>query len=190
MEYLDSLQSTGSVWGFPRPVQSPQGLWRSDTPPGNIMFTSWHERKGSVAAMVELILRNIGLEGQGSIPLPTVSFMERFESMERRVPSETVASVVGEMQGAHRSDARLPFFEVIMAMGVDLLLREKKWISPSIGGRDGRKGGRDRRDPPESPSSQTSPFADHQAFLGPVFARFRGKKAGIIKKRGIDWSLL
>ncbi len=139
--------------------------------------------KGSVAAMVESILRTSGLKvGFYSSP-HLVRFTERFRINGQEIPCKTAASLVQELKAAMDPTQPPTFFEVTTAMGLIYFAREKTDIAVIEVGMGGRLDATNVIRPQVSVITNIS--FDHQAFLGTRLAEIAREKAGIIK-RGVD----
>jgi dihydrofolate synthase/folylpolyglutamate synthase len=139
--------------------------------------------KGSVAAMVESILRASGLKvGLYSSP-HLVRFTERFQINGQEIPSETAARLVQELKDVMDPEHPPTFFEVTTAMGLLYFAMEKVDLAVIEVGMGGRLDATNVIRPEVSVITNIS--FDHQSFLGNTLKEIAREKAGIIK-RGID----
>jgi len=136
--------------------------------------------KGSVAAMVESILRTSGLKvGFYSSP-HLVRFTERFRINGKEIAPETAAGLVEELRRAMDPTQPPTFFEVTTAMGLIYFAREEVDIAVMEVGMGGRLDATNVIRPDVSVITNIS--LDHQAFLGNTLMEIAREKAGIIKK--------
>ena len=139
--------------------------------------------KGSVAAMVESVLRTSGLKvGFYSSP-HLVRFTERFRINGKEISPKTAAGLVEELKRVMDPKQPPTFFEVTTAMGLIYFAREKVDIAVIEVGMGGRLDATNVIRPGVSVITNIS--FDHQAFLGNTLEEIAREKAGIIK-RGID----
>ncbi len=182
VQYLYSLQKYGIKFG----LSKTKNLLKAFGNPHRgqtYVHIGGTNGKGSVAAMVESMLRNSGLKvGFYSSP-HLVRFTERFRLNGQEAGPEQVADLVREVRKV--VDPREPptFFEFTTAMGLVHFAREKADISIMEVGMGGRLDATNVIRPLVSVITNIS--LEHQAFLGRSLIEVAGEKAGIIK-RGID----
>lgn len=139
--------------------------------------------KGSVAAMVESILRKSGLKvGLYSSP-HLVRFTERFRINGQEIDSDKAAALVGELMDAIDPTEPPTFFEVTTAMALIYFSREKTDVAIMEVGMGGRLDATNIITP--FVSAITNISLEHQFFLGSRLMDIAREKAGIIK-RGVD----
>ena len=182
VEYLYSLQKYGIKFG----LSKTSNLLKAFGNPHRgrrYVHIAGTNGKGSVAAMVESILRASGLKvGFYSSP-HLVRFTERFRIHGREIPSETAAGLVEELRALMGPTQPPTFFEVTTAMGLIYFAREEVDIAVIEVGMGGRLDATNVIRPCVSVITNIS--FDHQAFLGTHLMDIAREKAGIIK-RGID----
>jgi dihydrofolate synthase/folylpolyglutamate synthase len=182
VQYLYSLQKYGIKFG----LSKTKNLLKAFGNPHRgqtYVHVGGTNGKGSVAAMVESILRISGFKvGFYSSP-HLVRFTERFRVNGEEVGAQQVADLVREVRDA--VDPREPptFFEFTTAMGLVHFAREKADISIMEVGMGGRLDATNVIRPLVSVITNIS--LEHQAFLGRRLIEVAGEKAGIIK-RGVD----
>jgi dihydrofolate synthase/folylpolyglutamate synthase len=182
VEYLYSLQKYGIKFGLSKTSNLLKAFGNPHRGQRYVHIAGTNG-KGSVAAMVESILRTSGLKvGFYSSP-HLVRFTERFRINGKEIPSESAACLVEELKAV--MDPRQPptFFEVTTAMGLIYFAREKVDIAVIEVGMGGRLDATNVIRPGVSVITNIS--FDHQAFLGSSLIGIAREKAGIIK-RGID----
>ena len=182
VEYLYSLQKYGIKFG----LSKTSNLLRAFGNPQrgqHYVHIGGTNGKGSVAAMVDSILRTSGLKvGFYSSP-HLVRFTERFRINGKEIPTKAVAGLVEELKGVIHAAHPPTFFEVTTAMGLIYFAREKVDMAVMEVGMGGRLDATNVIRPDVSVITNIS--YDHQAFLGNTLEEIAGEKAGIIK-RGID----
>jgi dihydrofolate synthase/folylpolyglutamate synthase len=182
VEYLYSLQKYGIKFGLSKTSNLLKAFGNPHRGQRYIHIAGTNG-KGSVAAMVESILRTSGLKvGLYSSP-HLVRFTERFRINGEEIPSETAARLVEELKGVMDPTHPPTFFEVATAMGLIHFAREKVDLAVIEVGMGGRLDATNVIRPEVSVITNIS--SDHQAFLGRSLAEIAREKAGIIK-RGID----
>jgi len=181
VEYLYSLQKYGIKFG----LSKTSNLLKAFGNPHHgqrYVHIAGTNGKGSVAAMVESILRTSGLKvGFYSSP-HLVRFTERFRINGKEIPSETAASLVAELRAVIDPKHPPTFFEVTTAMGLIYFAREEVDLAVIEVGMGGRLDATNVIRPDVSVITNIS--LDHQVFLGRTLTEIAGEKAGIIK-RGI-----
>ncbi|MGE5839242.1 MAG: bifunctional folylpolyglutamate synthase/dihydrofolate synthase [Deltaproteobacteria bacterium] len=182
VEYLYSLQKYGIKFG----LSKTSNLLRAFGNPHRgqrYIHIAGTNGKGSVAAMVESVLRASGLKvGFYSSP-HLVRFTERFRINGREIPSKAAAGLVEELTRVMDPAQPPTFFEVTTAMGLVYFEREEVDIAVIEVGMGGRLDATNVIRPAVSVITNIS--FDHQAFLGNTLEQIAEEKAGIIKK-GID----
>jgi dihydrofolate synthase/folylpolyglutamate synthase len=182
VEYLYSLQKYGIKFG----LSKTSNLLKAFGNPHRgrrYVHIAGTNGKGSVAAMVESILRMSGLKvGFYSSP-HLVRFTERFRINGEEIRPETAAGLVEELKAVMDPTQPPTFFEVTTAMGLITFAREEVDIAVIEVGMGGRLDATNVIRP--DVSVITSISFDHQAFLGNTLPEIAGEKAGIIKK-GVD----
>ena len=182
VEYLYSLQKYGIKFGLSKTSNLLKAFGNPHRGQRYVHIAGTNG-KGSVAAMVESILRTSGLKvGFYSSP-HLVRFTERFRINGQEIPSETAACLVEELKGVMDPTQPPTFFEVTTAMGLIYFAREKVDIAVIEVGMGGRLDATNVIRPEVSVITNIS--FDHQAFLGTSLTEIAREKAGIIK-RGID----
>jgi dihydrofolate synthase/folylpolyglutamate synthase len=182
VEYLYSLQKYGIKFGLSKTSNLLKAFGNPHRGQRYVHIAGTNG-KGSVAAMVEAILRTSGLKvGFYSSP-HLVRFTERFRINGEEIPSETAAGLVEELKGVIDPAHPPTFFEVTTAMGLIYFARERVDIAVMEVGMGGRLDATNVIRP--DVSVITSISLDHQAYLGNSLEEIAGEKAGIIK-RGID----
>jgi dihydrofolate synthase/folylpolyglutamate synthase len=182
VEYLYSLQKYGIKFGLSKTSNLLKAFGNPHRGQRYVHIAGTNG-KGSVAAMVESILRTSGLKvGFYSSP-HLVRFTERFRINGKEIPSETAAGLVEELTGVISATHPPTFFEVATAMGLIYFAREKVDIAVMEVGMGGRLDATNVIRPDVSVITNIS--FDHQAYLGNRLEEIAGEKAGIIK-RGID----
>ena len=182
VEYLYSLQKYGIKFGLSKTANLLKAFGNPHRGQRYVHIAGTNG-KGSVAAMVESILRTSGLKtGFYSSP-HLVRFTERFRINGQEIPSETAASLVQELKDVMNPAQPPTFFEVTTAMGLIYFAREKVDIAVIEVGMGGRLDATNVIRPGVSVITNIS--FDHQAYLGSRLAQIAGEKAGIIK-RGVD----
>jgi dihydrofolate synthase/folylpolyglutamate synthase len=182
VEYLYSLQKYGIKFGLSKTSNLLKAFGNPHRGQRYVHIAGTNG-KGSVAAMVESILRTSGLKvGFYSSP-HLVRFTERFRISGREIPTETAACLVEELRGVLNPEQPPTFFEVTTAMGLIYFAREKVDIAVIEVGMGGRLDATNVIRPDVSVITNIS--FDHQAFLGRTLTQIAGEKAGIIK-RGVD----
>jgi len=182
VEYLYSLQVYGIKFGLSKTANLLKAF--GDPHRGQrYVHIAGTNGKGSVAAMVESILRTSGLKvGFYSSP-HLVRFTERFRINGQEIPSGTAAGLVQELRAVMDPTQPPTFFEVTTAMGLIYFAREKTDIAVIEVGMGGRLDATNVIRPAVSVITNISP--DHQVFLGKSLPEIAREKAGIIK-RGVD----
>src|SRR4030042_1026485 len=182
VEYLYSLQKYGIKFGLSKTSNLLKAFGNPHRGQRYVHIAGTNG-KGSVAAMVESILRTSGLKvGFYSSP-HLVRFTERLRINGQEIPSETAACLVEELKGVMDPTQPPTFFEVATAMGLIYFAREKVDIAVIEVGMGGRLDATNVIRPQVSVITNIS--FDHQAFLGTSLTEIAREKAGIIK-RGID----
>jgi len=182
VEYLYSLQKYGIKFGLSKTSNLLKAFGNPHRGQRYVHIAGTNG-KGSVAAMVESILRTSGLKvGFYSSP-HLVRFTERFRINGEEIPSKTAASLVEELKGVMDPTQPPTFFEVTTAMGLIYFARQQVDIAVIEVGMGGRLDATNVIRPEVSVITNIS--FDHQAFLGNTLEEIAREKAGIIK-RGID----
>jgi dihydrofolate synthase / folylpolyglutamate synthase len=182
VEYLYSLQKYGIKFGLSKTSNLLKAFGNPHRGQRYVHIAGTNG-KGSVAAMVESILRTSGLKvGFYSSP-HLVRFTERFRINGQEISSETAARLVQELKEVMDPAHPPTFFEVTTAMGLVYFAREKVDFAVIEVGMGGRLDATNVIRPDVSVITNIS--LDHQAFLGSSLAEIAREKAGIIK-RGID----
>jgi dihydrofolate synthase/folylpolyglutamate synthase len=182
VEYLYSLQKYGIKFGLSKTANLLKAFGNPHRGQRYVHIAGTNG-KGSVAAMVEAILRASGLKvGFYSSP-HLVRFTERFRINGKEIPRETAAGLIEELKRAMDPTQPPTFFEVTTAMGLIYFARERTDISVIEVGMGGRLDATNVIRPQVTVITNIS--FDHQAFLGRTLGEIAGEKAGIIK-RGID----
>ena len=182
VEYLYSLQKYGIKFGLSKTSNLLKAFGNPHRGQRYVHIAGTNG-KGSVAAMVESILRTSGLKvGFYSSP-HLVRFTERFRINGKEIPSETAASLVGELRAVINPAHPPTFFEVTTAMGLIYFAREQVDLAVIEVGMGGRLDATNVIRPDVSVITNIS--LDHQVFLGRTLKEIAREKAGIVK-RGID----
>jgi dihydrofolate synthase/folylpolyglutamate synthase len=182
VEYLYSLQKYGIKFGLSKTSNLLKAFGNPHLGQRYVHIAGTNG-KGSVAAMVESILRASGLKvGLYSSP-HLVRFTERFQVNGQEIPSETAARLVQELKDVVDPEHPPTFFEVTTAMGLLYFALEKVDLAVIEVGMGGRLDATNVIRPDVSVITNIS--FDHQAFLGNTLKEIAREKAGIIK-RGID----
>jgi len=182
VEYLYSLQKYGIKFGLSKTSNLLKAFGNPHLGQRYVHIAGTNG-KGSVAAMVESILRTSGLKvGFYSSP-HLVRFTERFRINGKEISPETAAGLVEEVKGVMNPEQPPTFFEVTTAMGLIYFAREQVDIAMIEVGMGGRLDATNVIRPDVSVITNIS--LDHQAFLGNSLGEIAREKAGIIKK-GID----
>jgi dihydrofolate synthase / folylpolyglutamate synthase len=182
VEYLYSLQKYGIKFGLSKTSNLLKAFGNPHRGQRYVHIAGTNG-KGSVAAMVESILRTSGLKvGFYSSP-HLVRFTERFRINGKEIPSESAAGLVEELKAVVDPGQPPTFFEVATAMGLIYFAREEVDIAMIEVGMGGRLDATNVIRPAVSVITNIS--FDHQAFLGNRLIEIAREKAGIIK-RGID----
>jgi len=182
VEYLYSLQKYGIKFGLSKTSNLLKAFGNPHRGQRYVHIAGTNG-KGSVAAMVESILRTSGLKvGLYSSP-HLVRFTERFRINGKEIPSETAASLVGELRAVINPAHPPTFFEVTTAMGLIYFAREEVDLAVIEVGMGGRLDATNVIRPDVSVITNIS--LDHQVFLGRTLKEIAREKAGIVK-RGIS----
>jgi len=182
VEYLYSLQKYGIKFGLSKTANLLKAFGNPHQGQRYVHIAGTNG-KGSVAAMVDSILRTSGLKvGFYSSP-HLVRFTERFRINGKEIPPKTAAGLVEELKRVMDPTQPPTFFEVTTAMGLIYFAREKVDLAVVEVGMGGRLDATNVIRPQVSVITNIS--FDHQAFLGNTLEEIAGEKAGIIK-RGID----
>jgi dihydrofolate synthase / folylpolyglutamate synthase len=182
VEYLYSLQVYGIKFGLSKTANLLKAFGNPHRGQRYVHIAGTNG-KGSVAAMVESILRTSGLKvGFYSSP-HLVRFTERFRINGQEIPPGTAAGLVRELRAVMDPTQPPTFFEVTTAMGLIHFAREKTDIAVIEVGMGGRLDATNVIRPAVSVITNIS--LDHQAFLGNTLREIAREKAGIIK-RGVD----
>jgi len=182
VEYLYSLQVYGIKFGLSKTANLLKAFGNPHRGPRYVHIAGTNG-KGSVAAMVESILRTSGLKvGFYSSP-HLVRFTERFRINGQEISPGTAASLVQELRAVMNPAQPPTFFEVTTAMALIYFAREKTDIAVMEVGMGGRLDATNVIRPAVSVITNIS--LDHQAFLGNTLTEIAREKAGIIK-RGVD----
>jgi len=182
VEYLYSLQVYGIKFGLSKTANLLKAFGNPHRGPRYVHIAGTNG-KGSVAAMVESILRASGLKvGFYSSP-HLVRFTERFRINGQEISRGTAAGLVQELRAVMDPAQSPTFFEVTTAMGLIHFAREKTDISVIEVGMGGRLDATNVIRPAVSVITNIS--LDHQAFLGKTLTAIAREKAGIIK-RGVE----
>jgi len=182
VEYLYSLQKYGIKFGLSKTANLLKAFGNPHHGQRYVHIAGTNG-KGSVAAMVDSILRTSGLKvGFYSSP-HLVRFTERFRINGKEIPPKTAAGLVEELKRVMDPTQPPTFFEVTTAMGLIYFAREKVDIAVIEVGMGGRLDATNVIRPQVSVITNIS--FDHQSFLGNTLEEIAGEKAGIIK-RGID----
>jgi dihydrofolate synthase/folylpolyglutamate synthase len=182
VDYLYSLQKYGIKFGLSKTSNLLKAFGNPQRGQRYVHIAGTNG-KGSVAAMVESILRTSGLRvGFYSSP-HLVRFTERFRINAKEIPAETAASLVADLKEVIHPTQPPTFFEVTTAMGLIYFAREKVDLAVIEVGMGGRLDATNVIRPDVSAITNIS--FDHQAFLGRGLTEIAREKAGIIK-RGTD----
>jgi dihydrofolate synthase/folylpolyglutamate synthase len=180
VEYLYSLQKYGIKFGLSKTSNLLKAFGNPHRGQRYVHIAGTNG-KGSVAAMVESILRTSGLKvGFYSSP-HLVRFTERFRINGREILPETAAGLVEELRRVMDPKQPPTFFEVTTAMGLMYFAQEKVDIGVIEVGMGGRLDATNVIRPDVSVITNIS--FDHQAFLGNTLMEITGEKAGIIKRK-------
>ena len=145
VEYLYSLQKYGIKFGLSKTSNLLKAFGNPHRGQRYVHIAGTNG-KGSVAAMVESILRTSGLKvGFYSSP-HLVRFTERFRINGQEIRAETAACLVEELKGVMDPSPTAHLFRSHHGHGVDLLCKRKSGYRRHRG-RHGRKIGCDQRDP-------------------------------------------
>ena len=183
VQYLYSLQKYGIKFGLSKTSNLLKAFGNPHRGQRYVHIAGTNG-KGSVAAMVESILRTSGLKvGFYSSP-HLVRFTERFRINGQEIPSETAACLVEELKGVMDPTQPPTFFEVATAMGLIYFAREKVDIAVIEVGMGGRLDATNVIRPEVSVITNIS--FDHQAFLGTSLREIAGKRQGL-SRGGSTW---
>jgi dihydrofolate synthase/folylpolyglutamate synthase len=182
VEYLYSLQKYGIKFGLSKTSNILKAFGNPHRGQRYVHIAGTNG-KGSVAAMVESILRTSGLKVGFYCSPHLVRFTERFRVNGQEIPTEAAATLVEELKAVMDPTQPPTFFEVTTAMGLIYFAREKVDIAVIEVGMGGRLDATNVIRPGVSVITNIS--LDHQAFLGSSLTEIAREKAGIIK-RGID----
>jgi len=150
--------------------------------------------KGSVAAMLEAILRQAGLSTGLYTSPHLVEISERIQISGKPVPPDDFAALFTSLRGRIESllaTGRLQFhptyFECLTAMGMEYFRQRGVDIAVLEVGMGGRLDATNTAS--ASLSIITQVDFDHERFLGTTIEAIAGEKAGIIKPRGVAVSV-
>ncbi|MDZ4743960.1 MAG: folylpolyglutamate synthase/dihydrofolate synthase family protein [Verrucomicrobiota bacterium] len=184
IQFLFQLRQFGTKLGLENIIRLNELL---DCPAGRLKFIhiAGTNGKGSVAAMLEAILRESGYH-TGLFTSPhLVSFAERFQIDRGYATQEQIVQLANRVMVAAKSlekenGGRFPtFFEFITAMALEHFAREKVDFVLWETGMGGRLDATNLVNP--MVSVITSIGFDHMAYLGGTLELIAAEKAGIIK---------
>jgi dihydrofolate synthase/folylpolyglutamate synthase len=139
--------------------------------------------KGSVAAMLEGILRHAGYRVGLYTSPHLLRFTERFRVNGKEIPEDVVSELVSEMVDIMDPGDPPTFFEVTTAMALLYFTRQNTDISIIEVGMGGRLDATNVINPLVTVITNIS--LEHQFFLGKTLRDIAYEKAGIIKE-GVD----
>jgi dihydrofolate synthase/folylpolyglutamate synthase len=182
LQYLYDLQKFGIKFGLSKTANLLKAF--GDPHRGQTyVHIAGSNGKGSVASMIEAILKKTGLKvGFYSSP-HLVRFTERFRLNGQEMPPEKAAAMTAELMGVVDPTQRPTFFEATTAMALIYFAREEADITIMEVGMGGRLDATNVIRPAVSVITNIS--LEHQFFLGSRLLDIAGEKAGIIK-RGVD----
>lgn len=141
--------------------------------------------KGSVAAMMESVLREAGLRSALYTSPHLIRFNERIRIAGNPIPDEDLLRLINEAERADERQAAAPggrpgtFFELTTALAFKWFLEQKVEMAVLETGMGGRLDSTNVVTP--QVAVITSIGFDHQAFLGNTLSAIAAEKAGIIK---------
>ena len=182
LQYLYGLQKYGIKFGLNKTSNIMKALGHPQKDQRYIHIGG-SNGKGSVASMIESILRESGLKvGFYSSP-HLVRFTERFRINNREISQRQVAELVAELSRIIQPRDPPTFFEATTAMALLYFAMEKTDIAIMEVGMGGRLDATNIILPQVSVITNIS--LEHQSFLGSRLMDIAGEKAGIIKE-GVD----
>ena len=146
--------------------------------------------KGSVAVMLDAVLREAGLRTGLYTSPHLIEINERIQSLGKAIPPDEFAALFTALQARIErllAEGRLRFhptyFECLTAMGFEYFRRERCEIAVLEVGMGGRLDATNTAMPRVAVITQVD--FDHERFLGTTVRAIAAEKAGIIKRGGV-----
>ena len=172
--YAPERFSLGRVRRLLERLGNPQGQYAN-------VHVAGTKGKGSLAAMVESVLRAAG-HSTGLFTSPHLQdFCERIQVVRKMIPRDSLAALVAELRSHIDATPDITFYEISAVLALEWFARQGVEIAVIEVGLGGRL---DATNVIEPVVCAITPISfDHVELLGDTIESIAGEKAGIIKSR-------